>query len=234
VRSTRLAISAVLVALVTGGFALAPAEAATKPAPKPVEDTWVGRIQKDGAHDDYVGRACPESAQVCTDIVATYRIVPLSPGAGRAVRRLSGGPGRLTGHLQPGGGGPRYSGTLFVRKAERPRPSSATVSADETSNGTTVRLRPGDHLQVVLHSTYWAFNDPSDPAVISADGQPVYGPGRNCPTFPGSGCGTVTVRYTAHKAGSAVVSADRGSCGEAMRCVPPNASHWEITVRVTA
>ena len=235
-RVFRLAISVVLVALAMGGSAMGPAQAATrpagKPAPKPVEDTWAGRIQKDGAHYDYVGRACPESAQVCMDIVATYRIVPLNPEAGRAVRRLSGGQARLTGHLQPGGAGPRTSGTLFVRKAERPRPAPATVSADETSNGSTVKLRPGDHLEAVLHSTYWAFNDPSDPAVISADSKPVYGKGQNCPNFPGSGCGTVTVRYTAQKAGSAVVSADRTSCGEAMRCAPPNASHWEIKVKV--
>jgi hypothetical protein len=221
----------VVLALVTGGFVISPAQAATKPAPKPAEDSWVGRIQTHGNHYDYVGRACPESAEVCMDIVATYRIMPLNPIAARSVRRLSGGQARLHGYFEPGQDG-HHNGTLFVRRAERPTPPPKTVSADETSNGSTVTLRPGDHLGVVLHSTYWAFNAPSDPAVISADGKPVPGPGQNCPRFPGSGCGTVTVHYTAQHPGSAVVSADRTSCGEAMRC-PPDASHWAIKVRVT-
>jgi hypothetical protein len=83
----------------------------------------------------------------------------------------------------------------------------------------------------VLHSTYWTFNRPSDKAVISADGKPVYGKGQNCPPYPGSGCGTVTVRYTAQRRGAAVISADRTSCGEAVRCTQA-ALHWEIKVTV--
>jgi hypothetical protein len=237
VKTTRLVVSTVLVALVMGGFAMSPARAATKPA----EDTWAGRVEKDrspqgsaGAprdHYDYVGRPCPESADVCTAIMATYRIAPLNPSAARAVRRLSGGQARLHGYFEPGSDA-HHSGTLFVRRAERPAPVPKTVSLDDASDGSTVTLRPGDHLDVLLHSTYWTFNRPSDRAVLSADGKPVYGPGESCPPYPGSGCGTVSVRYTARRAGSAVVSADRSSCGEAVRCTP-DALHWAVKVKVS-
>jgi len=226
VKTTRRAIWAVLVALVLGGLGMAPARAATTAA----EDTWLGNVQKDGSHYDYSGRACPESAQICYDIVANYRIVALTPSAARAVRRLAGGQARLHGHLEPGRD-PQHNGTLFVRKAERPTPGPKTVAVGDDSTGSTVSLRPRDHLQVLLHSTYWTFHRPSDKAVISADGKPVYGKGQNCPAYPGSGCGTVTVHYTARGRGAAVVSADRTSCGEAVRCTPA-ALHWAVKVTV--
>jgi hypothetical protein len=226
VRTTRLVFAALVAAAVLGGAGLAPARAATKPA----DDVWVGRVQSDGGHYDYVGRACPESAQVCMALVATYRIVPLNPAAARAVRRLSGGQARLVGRLGPGTDN-RHTGTLFVRRARPAKPAPATVTVDESANGSTVRLRTGDHLQVVLHSTYWQFNRPNHPGVISADGPPVFGPGDACPPYPGSGCGTVTVDYTAHRPGSAVVSAHRDTCGEALRCTPP-AARWSVRVNV--
>ncbi|HEV7865953.1 MAG TPA: hypothetical protein VGR20_24880 [Acidimicrobiia bacterium] len=118
-KNLRLAIFAALVGLLLGGLAPSPARAAT-PAQ---EDTWVGRVQRDGNHYDYVGSPCPESAQVCIKSLATYRIVPLNAAAKRAVRRLAGGQGRLTGRLQPGND-PGHGGQLLVRKAERQRPDS--------------------------------------------------------------------------------------------------------------
>jgi hypothetical protein len=234
-RGVRLAVSAALVALLVGGLATFPAAQAAAPAPpaaQPQSGTWVGGLERAGNHYDYVGRACPESVQICYDIVARYRIVPLTPGAARSVRRLAGGQARLTGHLGPAQDS-KHTGTLFVRKAERPAPAPKTVAVDETNNGQTVILQPGDHLQVVLHSTYWRFSPSSDPTVISADGQPVYqSPGpKGCGGPPGSGCGTVTARYTAHHAGAAEVSAGRTSCGEAMRCTPAQ-SRWSVKVNV--
>ena len=226
-KSARRAVSAALAALVMGGLASTPARAAAPPQ----HGTWVGRVERVGGHYDDVGRACPESVQICYDIVARYRIVPLTPATARAVRRLAGGPARLTGHLGPPQD-PHHTGTLFVRKAERPAPRARTVQVDETNDGQTVTLRPGDHLTVVLHSTYWKFDPPSNPAVVSADGDPVYaGGGPKCGGPPGSGCGTVTAYYTAGHPGSAVVSAGRTTCGEALRCGPAN-SRWAVTVRV--
>ncbi len=111
-----------------------------------------------------------------------------------------------------------------------PPPAGHTVKIDESANGSTVQLTRGDHLQVTLHSTYWQFNGPSDQAVIAADGGPRTGPGTNCPTYPGSGCGTVTQTFTAEKAGAAKVTATRTTCGEALACSPPQ--HWSVTVHV--
>jgi hypothetical protein len=110
-------------------------------------------------------------------------------------------------------------------------PPAHTVTVDEAANGTTVTLARGDRLKVVLHSTYWQFAAVSDPAVLTAEGAPRTGPGTSCPTFPGSGCGTVTVTFTAARAGHAVVTAGRTSCGEAMGC-PPSQSQFRVTVHV--
>ena len=233
-KNVRFVLSATLAVLVVAGLASVPAQAAAPAgASKPAttqSGTWDGRIQKDGPHYDDVGRACPESARICYDIVARYRIVPLNAAAARAVKKLAGGQARLTGHLSSAHDS-RHMGTLYVTKAAAPAPASRTVMADEQTNGQTVALRPGDHLTVVLHSTYWRFNAPSDPAVVSADGDPAYaGGGPRCGP-PGSGCGTVTAHYTAGHDGTATISADRTTCGEALRCTPAQ-SHWSVKVTV--
>jgi len=160
-RAGRVASPAVLAALVISGLALAPAGAtpaapaaatpaapagataarpaattAARPAaaPSTQDETWLGRIQRDGRGYAYVGRACPEQAEICYDIVANYRIVALNPTAARAVRRLSGGQARLHGHLGPGQDG-GHNGTLFVTRAERPRGGAArTVQPSDASN----------------------------------------------------------------------------------------------------
>jgi len=157
-RAGRVTSPAVLAALVISGLALAPAGAtpaapaaagpamsaparpaattAARPAAAPStrDETWLGRIQRDGRGYAYVGRACPEQAEICYDIVAKYRIVALNPAAARAVRRLSGGQARLHGHLGPGQDG-GHNGTLFVTRAERPRGGAArTVQPADASN----------------------------------------------------------------------------------------------------
>ncbi|GAC1634677.1 MAG: hypothetical protein NVS4B2_21600 [Chloroflexota bacterium] len=55
----------------------------------------------------------------------------------------------------------------------------------------------------------------------------------NKTTCPYGGCGTVTAKFRAAKAGTAQVSATRVSCGEAMGCTGAAAS-YRLTVRVTA
>jgi hypothetical protein len=236
VKNVRFALSVALTALVVGGLASVPAQAAApgggaKPATTQ-SGTWDGRIQKDGSHYDDVGRACPEAAQICYAIVARYRIVPVNAAAARAVKQLAGGQARLTGRLSSAHDS-HHMGTLYVTKAASAGPAARTVQADEQSNGQTVALRPGDHLTVVLHSTYWQFNAPSDSSVVSADGAPTYaGGGPRCGP-PGSGCGTVTAHFTAGHDGKATVSADRTTCGEALRCTTPAQSHWSVKVTVT-
>ncbi len=61
---------------------------------------------------------------------------------------------------------------------------------------------------------------------------PTTASGASCPAFPGSGCGTVTATYTAGHTGTTELTAHRDTCGEALRCVGPQAD-WKITGRVS-
>ena len=101
----------------------------------------------------------------------------------------------------------------------------------ERDNGRRVAVGVGERVRVVLRSTYWQFADPSDPTVAQALGASVVvlasPPGARC--VPGGGCGTATAVYRVVGAGSAVVSAHRTSCGEALRC-GPGQSDWQVTL----
>ncbi|HEV7534382.1 MAG TPA: hypothetical protein VGP90_02035 [Acidimicrobiia bacterium] len=228
-------------ALAVSGLAAGPADAAVntaKPAKPAKMQTWIGQVQRDGRHFDYVGQPCPTGAgMLCANYVARYRVVALNPAAAKALRQVAGGQVRLQARFSSAHDR-RHQGTLRASSVEAwcspdgtcPPPAGHTVKVDEAASGSDVTLAPGDHLQVTLHSTYWEFNPSSDPAVVDGDGGPQTGPGINCPTYPGSGCGTVTQTYTALKVGTAHVSADRTTCGEAMACNP--AQHYNVTVHV--
>jgi hypothetical protein len=105
------------------------------------------------------------------------------------------------------------------------------VHASEKQDGGKVSLRPGQKLRIVLHSTYWELKAVSDPTVLRRAGAPIVNPKSGC--VPGQGCGTVTVTYVAKAVGSAVVTADRTSCGEAMGCTAA-AGSYKLTVVVRA
>lgn len=242
-RNARIATFVVAaVALAATALATSPAGAAVTSAPpskNPKTQMWIGQVQRAGGGFDYVGQPCPVgTGMLCANYVAHYRIVPQSPGVAKALRQVAGGEARLQARFSPKHDR-THQGTLLV-SAVGPRcppgavcvpPPAHTVTVDEAANGTTVTLARGDRLKVVLHSTYWQFAAVSDPAVLTAEGAPRTGPGTSCPTFPGSGCGTVTVTFTAARAGHAVVTAGRTSCGEAMGC-PPSQSQFRVTVHV--
>jgi hypothetical protein len=78
-------------------------------------------------------------------------------------------------------------------------------------------LRRGQRITIVLSSTYWHFQESSNPAVLQSDGQPRTSP-QPSGCVPGGGCGTATATYLAVATGGAVVTATRTSCGEAMGC----------------
>jgi hypothetical protein len=101
--------------------------------------------------------------------------------------------------------------------------------ATEKNDGGTVTIRRGQRLRVVLHSTYWEFKAVSAPAVLRLTSVPLVNPKSGC--VPGQGCGTVTATYIAKTLGSAVVAAERTSCGEAMGCTGP-AGGYKLTVIV--
>lgn len=122
--------------------------------------------------------------------------------------------------------------TATPRPTEEPATAPSTVQAGEADNGGTLTLRPGGTLVVVLHSTYWQFNPPSNPAVVSSEGRPASSPAPMGSCVPGEGCGTVTARFRALTPGRSTVSAGRTSCGEALRCTG-NAGSWSVTVVVS-
>jgi hypothetical protein len=117
--------------------------------------------------------------------------------------------------------------------ASSPGGQPAAITLHEQDNGRSITVRSGTHVTFVLGSTYWQFQDSSDPSVLRVTAAPQASPSLRC--VPGGGCGTVTVSFDALRAGQADVSARRTSCGEAMACTG-GAGHetaYKVTVVVT-
>jgi hypothetical protein len=110
-------------------------------------------------------------------------------------------------------------------------PAPTTVSLSDQDSGRTVEVANGGTVTVVLHSTYWSFDPPSNGSVLQVSSAPTVAPAPPGQCVPGAGCGTVTVRYRAVGHGSAVIAANRTSCGEAMRCSPAQGT-YRVTVVV--
>ena len=105
-----LAVSALLIT----ALAVAPATAATDRR----DDIWVGQIVRHHHHFDYRGRTCPTSAEVCIEVVANYRVVPVTRQAKAGLRRAAGGQARLVGH-RAAAPNRRHDGVLYVRRVEK-------------------------------------------------------------------------------------------------------------------
>ncbi|WP_055489072.1 hypothetical protein [Streptomyces sp. TP-A0356] len=90
-------------------------------------------------------------------------------------------------------------------------------------------MATGTLIVVRLHSTYWSTPAGSNPHVLAPSGGGTTSTG-TCP--PGGGCGVSSAQFTAHRPGTAHVTAQRNSCGEAMRC-SPSQGRYEVTVMVT-
>jgi hypothetical protein len=104
------------------------------------------------------------------------------------------------------------------------------LTLSERDDRTTVRVRRGTTITVVLHSTFWQLSRPTDSIVLRATGDPMVAP-QPAGCVAGGGCGTVTARYVADAPGSSSVFGHRASCGEALVC-EGRAGQWEITVVV--
>jgi len=103
---------------------------------------------------------------------------------------------------------------------------------EDGANGKTVTVRVGTQVELLLHNSYWNINASSKQDVLADNGTPTFTPGT--PTCaPGFGCNPVLAMFRAVHPGTAVLSADRTSCGEAYRC-PPNQRHYQVTVIVTS
>ncbi len=103
------------------------------------------------------------------------------------------------------------------------------------SNGHTVTVTVGEHLEVILGSTYWTVRGSSKPGVLRQDGPSslMPRPASCSASIPGLGCVPVRTDFSALAPGTTVITASRVSCGEAMRCMP-NQEHYSLTVVVRA
>jgi len=126
------------------------------------------------------------------------------------------------------------AGCASPRGIVTPPPRATNYPAivlDEHANQSTVQVVVGRRVEVLLHSSYWTGFGSSQSAVVRADGSV-----RTLPTsqkcVPGGGCNPVLATFMAQAAGTAVLSASRTSCGEALRCSPAN-SHYRVTIVVT-
>jgi hypothetical protein len=109
-----------------------------------------------------------------------------------------------------------------------PEPSPApTIHVGDGDNGRHLMVDVGTHIVVALDSTYWSFRPSSNPAVLAPDGSASASPSPGC--IPGAGCGTVTQAFVVTEAGTAMLSAKRTTCGEALLC-QPNQRLFKVTV----
>lgn len=85
--------------------------------------TWVGEIHADGTGGGepygYSGSPCPVEDEVCVEILATYRIVALTPEAHAALGPAVGRQAALTGVLLPDPAD-AAKGTLVVWEVAEP------------------------------------------------------------------------------------------------------------------
>ena len=109
------------------------------------------------------------------------------------------------------------------------RSAGPIVRAGDRQNNKTITLRRGQRLQLTLHSTYWQVQSNPDHTVLQPLGKSRVRATTGC--VAGGGCGTVTTLYLAAAPGTAVIAADRNSCGEAMGCTG-TAGRYTLHIRV--
>lgn len=97
-------------------------------------------------------------------------------------------------------------------------PRRAVFVEHDASNGKTVRIGVGDQLTLILASSYWKIRGSSAPGVLRQRGPvKLLAPSpSSCP--PGVGCRPVQAHFTALAPGTAVITAHRTTCGEALAC----------------
>ena len=95
------------------------------------------------------------------------------------------------------------------------------IVVHDDANGKAVSTRAGDRIELILSSSYWRVTGSSAPSVLRQNGPPVLlSRPKSCPDIPGLGCIPVRVDFTALTDGKAVITAERSTCGEALRCKP--------------
>ncbi len=109
----------------------------------------------------------------------------------------------------------------------------APLVVRDGANGHTVTITVGEHLEVILGSTYWTVQGSSQPRVLRQDGPTALlpRPADCAANIPGLGCVPVRTDFSALAPGTTVITASRVSCGEALRCMPGQ-EHYTLTVVV--
>ncbi|MFC6599119.1 hypothetical protein [Kitasatospora paranensis] len=133
------------------------------------------------------------------------------------------GPKDATAHVAPAGSSPAAG-------SAGPATSPPTTTLDEQANHSTVTVKVGSTIRIVLHSTYWSAVTSSAPHLLAPTAAPSVSAASPCP--PGGGCGTLTQTFLARAAGPVELTAQRTSCGEAKPCLPDQRT-LAITVDIT-
>lgn len=112
-------------------------------------------------------------------------------------------------------------------------PVPAVIVVHDNANGHTVPMRAGDTLELILSSSYWNVAGSSASRVLRQEGATVLMPRPGtCPNIPGLGCTPERTDFKALGRGKAVITANRTSCGEALRCVG-RMTRFRLTVVVS-
>lgn len=145
----------------------------------------------------------------------SHRLMAVAVAVSAASIMTSAGCGTAASHASgPAAGGP----TVIVVR--------------DDANGKAVSTRAGDRIELILSSSYWNVTGSSAPSVLRQDGAPVLLSRPNsCPDIPGLGCIPVRADFTALADGKAEITAERSSCGEALRC-RPDQTRFTVIVEV--
>ena len=110
--------------------------------------------------------------------------------------------------------------------------SRGMIVVRDHANGKTVHVRVGQRVELILSSDYWRLHGSSSQAVLTQDGKVRFLPRpKDCPNIPGLGCIPFETTFKALSTGTAVITASRRTCGEALKC-QPSQEHFKLTVIV--
>jgi len=122
-------------------------------------------------------------------------------------------------------------GTAASRTSGPVAGGPVVIVVHDDANGKAVSARAGDRIELILSSSYWHVTGSSAPGVLRQDGSPVLlSRPSSCPDIPGLGCIPVRADFTALTDGTAVITASRSACGEALRCMPDQTRFTVIVV----
>lgn len=116
---------------------------------------------------------------------------------------------------------------------------AASKLVTRADDGQIIKIAKGSTFSLSLDSSYWSLVQLKKSASVKEIGSVLSEPIAPSPTAPpgctrlGSGCATLTWKFTAKKLGSTKLAATRESCGEALACAPEE-QNFSVTIKVIA